>query len=94
MMCPIANAVQAVSTLMWLAILGRVIYSWIDPSPFPTNTVKRVLWRLTDPILDPVRRFMPAIGTIDLSPIVAMVLIQLVAGAIATGLGGEFCGPM
>lgn len=94
MTCPIANAVQAVGSLMTLAILARVLYSWVDPSPFPTNVVKRMLWQLTDPILEPVRRFLPATGMIDLSPIVATVLIQLVAQAIAAGLGGEFCAPM
>ena len=94
MTCPIANAIQAVGSLMTLAILARVLYSWVDPSPFPSNAVKRLLWQLTDPILEPVRRFLPATGMMDLSPIVATVLIQLVAQAIAAGLGGEFCAPM
>lgn len=94
MWCPIANAVQAVGSLMPLAILARVLYGWVDPTPFPTNAVKRILWQLTDPILEPVRRLLPATGMIDLSPIIATVLIQLVAQAIAVGLGGEFCGPV
>lgn len=91
--CPIANAVQAVASLMTLAILARVLYSWVDPSPVPTNAVKRVLMLLTDPILEPVRRLLPAAGPLDLSPIVATVLIQLIAQAIAAGLGGDLCGP-
>lgn len=94
MWCPIANAVQAIGSLMTLAILVRVLYSWIDPTPFPTNAVQRILWQLTDPILEPVRRVLPAAGQIDLSPIVATIVIQLVARAVAVGIGGDFCGPV
>lgn len=91
--CPIANAVQAVASLMTLAILARVLYSWIDPSPVPTNAAKRILFQLTDPILDPIRRWLPAAGPLDLSPIVATVLIQVIAQAIVAGLGGDLCAP-
>jgi len=92
--CPIANAVQAVGSLMTLAILVRVLYGWVDPSPFPTNAFKGLLWQLTDPILEPIRRLLPAAGPLDLSPIVATVVIQLVARAVAVGIGGDFCGPV
>lgn len=54
-----------------LAILARVLYSWVDPSPYPTNALKRALWAVTDPILEPLRRVVPPIGMIDITPIVA-----------------------
>ena len=56
-----------------IAILIRVLYSWIDPSPYPGNAIKRVLWILTDPILEPLRRVIPPLGMFDISPIVALI---------------------
>jgi YggT family protein len=74
-----------------LAILGRVLYTWVDPSPDPTpdptNRLKSVLWGLTEPILTPLRRYIPPVGMFDFTPVIALVLLYL-AGEIATVL---FC---
>ncbi len=60
-----------------LAIIARVIASWVGGSPY------KKLWRwafvLTDPILVPLRRVLPTFGPIDLSPLVAyfgLVIVQ------------------
>lgn len=67
-----------------LAIIARVIASWVGGSPY------KKLWRwafvLTDPILVPLRRVLPTFGPIDLSPLVAyfgLVILQaLIVSAI------------
>ena len=61
------------------------IYSWIILircllsffSPDPNNQLYRILIEITEPVMAPVRRFMPAFGTIDLSPIVVILLIRV-----------------
>ena len=58
----------------WL-ILARVILSWVNP--FPRNELLRMVIRVTEPVLAPLRAIIPLRG-IDLSPILAWLLIQLV----------------
>jgi YggT family protein len=56
------------------ALILQAVLSWINPySPLsaPTN-------QLTRPLLDPIRRFIPLISGIDLSPLVAILLLQVV----------------
>ncbi len=61
--------------VLLFAILGRVLISWIDP--MGNMRVTQVLREITEPILAPIRSVLPSIGMIDLSPIVAMLLLQL-----------------
>ncbi|MBK6734789.1 MAG: YggT family protein [bacterium] len=63
----------------WL-ILGRVILSWVNPQP--RNELLLWVIRLTEPVLGPLRRLIPIPG-IDLSPLVAWLLIQLLMRLIA-----------
>ncbi len=49
----------------------RIIFSWI--SPYPTNVVTRFAYRLTEPVLAPIRRRLPPMSGFDLSPMVVML---------------------
>jgi YggT family protein len=57
----------------WL-IIARVIMSWVNPRP--RNEILLMIIRVTEPVLGPLRSLIPLPG-IDLSPIVAWLLIQL-----------------
>ena len=60
---------------MLLAIFARAILSW-----FPVgrdNPVVTIVFQITEPILVPIRRFLPSTGAVDLSPMVAMLLLIL-----------------
>ncbi|RMD73626.1 MAG: YggT family protein, partial [Chloroflexi bacterium] len=64
--------------------LGRVLASWIDPQAnFP---VTRFLHEITEPILGPIRSIMPNIGMFDFSPIVAMLVLQLLEQLIISAI--------
>jgi len=78
----ILNAVNTLISLLQVAVLLRVLYSWVDPSPYPTNEVKRILWAVTDPLLEPLRRVVPPLGMLDITPLVALVLLQVVQRVI------------
>ena len=62
-------------TVLWAAILGRVIISWINLSP--DNPIVVVLYGITEPILAPIRRVLPSMGMIDLSPMVALIVMMI-----------------
>jgi YggT family protein len=51
-------------------MLIRVVFSWV--SPYPTNAVSRFAYQLTEPVLAPIRRMLPAMSGLDLSPLVVM----------------------
>jgi YggT family protein len=61
-----------------IVILIRVVFSWI--SPFPTNPVSRLAWQLTEPVLAPIRRALPPMSGIDLSPLVVWLAVILLLG--------------
>jgi YggT family protein len=52
-------------------MLIRVVFSWV--SPYPTNVVTRFAYRITEPVLAPIRRMLPPMSGIDLSPMVVML---------------------
>ena len=64
-----------------LLIFIRIIFSWGQVSY--GNRVMRLLVRATDPLLVPLRRMIPPLGFIDISPIVAFFIIWLFQAAIA-----------
>lgn len=59
---------------MMFAIVVRALLSWFMPAQ--SNAVVRFLVEITEPILAPLRRF-TTFGAIDFSPIVALLLLQL-----------------
>ncbi|HUG16763.1 MAG TPA: YggT family protein [Thermomicrobiales bacterium] len=61
--------------IMTFAVIGRAISSWFDPRA--SNPISRVLVDITEPIIAPIRSFMPRMGMIDLSPLIAIVLIRV-----------------
>ena len=61
--------------LFW-AIVVRAILSWFPIRP--DNPLLVILYRITEPILAPLRRIIPQIGRLDITPIVAIFLLWLV----------------
>ena len=63
-------------TVLTVAILIRALLTWI-PNLDPSNPLVRLLNQITDPLLQPARRLIPPMGGMDLSPIVVIVVLQL-----------------
>lgn len=64
-------------TVLSLAILARVLLSWI-PNLSPSNPLVRILQQITDPILEPARRIIPPLGGLDISPIVVLLVLDFI----------------
>lgn len=58
-----------------IALIGRALLSWFDPGM--RSAVGRFLFDITEPIIGPIRRSIPSLGMIDISPIIALLLIQV-----------------
>jgi len=72
----IAQIVGAILTILTWIIIIRALISWVNPDPY--NSIVQFLYRVTEPILMPIRRILPAMGGFDLSPIVALIGIMFI----------------
>ena len=57
---------------MWI-IIARALISWVNPDPY--NPIVSFLYRATEPVLSRVRRVIPYMGGIDLSPLIVLLII-------------------
>jgi YggT family protein len=69
-----------------VAILARVFMSWLPINP--ESRFVRIILEVTEPIVGPIRRIVPSLGGLDLSPMVALVLIQVLERMLLSMLGG------
>ena len=88
----LAVVVEVVFRVVWLAILVRVLLSWLPMAGLKIDMYHpaiRLLFQLTEPILSPIRRF-ATFGMMDFSPIVALILLEVIRGFLVTLLSGAF----
>jgi YggT family protein len=82
----LARILHIVLTIyLWIIIL-RAVFSWVYvPSLYQAG---RVLYRLTEPVLRPVRRLLPPakLGGLDISPIIVALLIVFLDGVLVNSL--------
>jgi YggT family protein len=76
-MLELIRLLDVVFQVLTLLIVVRVILSWV-PGLGSDHPAARVVYRLTSPIIDPIRRLMPPAGGLDLSPMIAVLLLWLV----------------
>ncbi len=76
--------VDAVFSVLMVAIFIRVVASWFGVSPYAKPM--RVVHTLTDWLIEPLRKIVPPFGMIDVTPIVAYFLLWLARGLVMTWL--------
>ena len=62
--------------VLTMLVLLRVVVSWY--LPHSTNILVVILHRVTEPIMAPLRRIIPRVGMFDLTPLAAIILLQLI----------------
>src|SRR3977135_2832312 len=95
MIFALLQTLSLILNLVWWVFLIMIIFSWlisfnvINTRNQAVNAIWRALNQVTDPILRPIRRILPAMGGLDLSPIIVFVIIfflqQLISNFAATG---------
>ncbi len=74
------NFIRFVLIGIQLMILARVLLSWVDPQG--RSRFAAFIIQTTEPILGPVRRLLPRTGMFDLSPIIVILVLSALLGAI------------
>lgn len=70
----IAELVELTLNVYLVAVIVQAILSWVQPGYNPATAI---LYSLTEPVLRPAQRILPPLGGLDLSPLVVIILIQL-----------------
>jgi YggT family protein len=75
--------ISVLSTVLYVALLARVLSSWINVGPTsPFFPILRMIHQVTEPILAPIRRVLPKMGMLDFSPMVALILLTVIRGMV------------
>ena len=77
----LALFVDILAELLFLSILFRVILSWVKPMG-TKGQIATFIFEITEPVLSPFRRIIPRMGMIDISPLVAILVIELARGLL------------
>jgi YggT family protein len=80
----LVGLINLVITVLTLALIGRALLSWFDPGM--RSTVGRLLVDITEPIIGPIRRNIPPLGMFDISPIIALLLLQLIGRLLVSAV--------
>ena len=83
-MIPILNTLMfALNIYIWI-LIANAIFSWlyafnvINTRNQFVNMIGRALYQMTEPVLRPIRRFLPDLGGVDISPIILVLIIYLI----------------
>jgi YggT family protein len=88
----LGHLVEAIAALLhfvlniyiWI-LIARAIISWVSPDPF--NPIVRFLYRVTEPVLRPVRNLLPLQGLgLDLSPMIVLLIIYVLDRFLVSSL--------
>jgi YggT family protein len=71
----ISQLVSLLINVFIFAVFARALLSWLNPGTFSAAT--SILYSLTEPLLSTCRKFIPDLGGIDLSPLAALLFLQL-----------------
>ena len=70
----LADLVGFAFTAYFYIVIGRVIISWVNADPY--NPVVKFLVQATEPVLEKIRRYIPPMGGLDLSPLLLILALR------------------
>jgi YggT family protein len=74
------GVVSGLLQLYAILIIVAVVLSWVNADPW--NPIVRTIRAVTEPVLDAVRRVVPLVGPLDLSPMVVILLISFLQAVV------------
>lgn len=97
-MITLLQILEVLLDVVWWIIVVQAIMSWLLAFNVINthNDTVRAIWlalkRLTDPLYDPIRRIMPDFGTLDLSPIVVLLIVGVLARIVIPNIAAWYIG--
>ena len=79
-----AHLINSILTIYMYIIIARAVVSWVNPDPY--NPIVKFLYRATEPLLYRIRRVLPHMGGLDLSPIIVLFAIFFLQKFLVTTL--------
>ena len=78
----IANLIYATYRILFFAVIGSVILSWVDPNT--QHPLAEIANGISEAVLSPIRRYLPPMGGLDFSPIIGLLLLNLIGSFLIT----------
>jgi YggT family protein len=95
-MLALIRTIDLALSIYWWLLIGAAIFSWlyafnvVNPRNQAVGMIGSFLFKVTEPVLRPIRRLLPDLGGIDISPIIVLLIIyflrELLWGTIAPAL--------
>jgi YggT family protein len=80
----VAYVIEMVLNIYMWIIIARALISWVNPDPY--NPIVSFLYRATEPVLYRIRRVMPDLGGLDLSPLIVILIIYFLKEFVVRSL--------
>ena len=80
----LVDVINALFLIFYVLLFANIIFSWIRPNPYHPvwGPIIRVVNGVTEPVLNPIRRLMPAMGGLDFSPMIVLILARVLQRVI------------
>ena len=76
----LVNFIQLLVFFLWFMLIARVLLSWTNP--MGGGGLTAFVYQMTEPILAPIRRLIPASSGSDWSPLIAMLLLGVIVRVV------------
>jgi len=81
-----AALIKLLFTIYTMTIIAQAILSWIGPGTY--HPIVNLLYMINEPVLRPARRIIPPISGLDLTPLITIVVIQLLIILVVSPISG------
>jgi len=91
--------VQLLLNLVWWVIMIQAVMSWliafniINTQSNVVRSVWEALQRITEPLYRPIRRILPDFGTLDLSPLVVLLILYILTNIVVPNIARSLLAP-
>jgi YggT family protein len=97
-MIAVIATLNFIINIVWFLIIASAIFSWlyafnvINTRNEAINMIGRSLYQVTEPLYRPIRRFLPSMGGLDLSPLVVLVILFFIQQLLNTTIANLLLG--
>ena len=96
-MCSVTQLLLVILNLLIWIVVASAIFSWlyafnvVNPRNQFIAMIGNALYQMTEPLYRPIRRFLPDLGGLDLSPVIVLLIIFFLQMLIGNNMVPAFC---